>query len=79
MQCGAAKLHLCQTQIMPGKHLTISIGASATIIVAELLLVLLIAWVYAGMPWLNRDTGPATVTIQFAPPTHPPLARSHQI
>ena len=63
---------------MSRKGLIISRRASATVIAAELVLVLLVAWIYAGMPGLRRDAGPATITIQFGPVT-PSLARSHQI
>jgi hypothetical protein len=66
---------------MSGKSVTISGRASATIIATEVVLLLLITWIYAGMPGLRRYIGPATVTIQFGPlaPSQPPLARSHQI
>lgn len=64
---------------MMSRSLVISAKASAAIIATELVLVLLFAWIYAGMPNFTRDIGPASVTLQFAPPPHPPLARSHQI
>ena len=64
---------------MPSKRLIISRRASATIIAAEILLLLLVTWIYAGMPGFHRDTGPATVTIQFGPQPNSSLARSHQI
>lgn len=66
---------------MPGTRVVISNRASATIIAAEILLLMLVGWVYAGMPGLHRDEGPATVTIQFGPstPSPPALARSHDI
>jgi hypothetical protein len=66
---------------MSSKGITISGRASATIIAAEIMLLLLVTWIYAGMPGLSRDIGPATVTIQWGPLAlpHSPLARSHQI
>jgi hypothetical protein len=65
---------------MPSNR-TISARASATVIAAEVLFLALVAWVYAGMPGLQRDIGPPTVTVQFGPTAAPPaqLARSHQI
>jgi hypothetical protein len=66
---------------MPARTIVISGRASAAIIAAELLLLLLVTWVYANMPGLPRETGPATITIQVGPSSSPPqsLARSHQI
>ena len=65
---------------MPGNRV-ISRRTSATVIAAELVVLILAGWLYAGMPGFYRDTGPATVTVQFAPLPPPPplLARSHQI
>jgi hypothetical protein len=66
---------------MSGKRVIISGRASTTIIAAEIVFLMLVTWVYAGMPGFHRDIGPATVTIQFGPlaPPPPSLARSHQI
>ena len=51
----------------------------SAVIVAELLLIAFIAWIAAGVPGLGRDSGPPSVTIQFAP-AHPPApARAHNI
>ena len=65
---------------MPTNRVIISRRASATIIAAEIALTILVTWIYAGMPGLSRDTGPATVTVQFGPLISPrPLSRSHEI
>jgi len=65
---------------MSGRRI-ISGRASVTIIAAEIVFLMLVAWVYAGMPGIHGDAGPATVTVQFGPlaPTRAALARSHQI
>lgn len=43
------------------------------VLTVELLLIGMSAWVYEGMPLLNRELGPPAVTIHFERPT-PPLA-----
>ena len=59
----------------------ISRKTSATVIAAELVVLILGGWLYAGMPGFFTDTGPATVTVQFAPapPAPPLLVRAHKI
>ena len=64
---------------MSDKRVIISGRACATAIVAEIIFLMLVTWVYAGMPGFQRDAGPAMVTIQFGPLAPPSLARSHQI
>ncbi len=64
---------------MKGNH-AISAKAGATVIVAELLFLALVTWIYGGMPGLKRDDGPPTVTVQFGRMPAPlPLTRSRDI
>lgn len=51
----------------------------SAVILAELLLIAFIAWIAAGVPGLNRDSGPPSVTIQFAPAHQPAGVRAHSI
>ena len=52
------------------RNIRISGRAFSAVILAEVLLIGLIAWIAAGVPGLRQDSGPPSVTIQFAPP-HP--------
>jgi hypothetical protein len=54
------------------RNITISGRAFSVVILAELLLIGLIAWIAAGVPGLRQDSGAPSVTIQFAPPHQPP-------
>ena len=62
------------------RNITISGRAFSVVILAELLLIGLIAWIAAGVPGLRQDSGAPSVTIQFAP-QHAPAApvRAHSI
>jgi hypothetical protein len=51
----------------------ISGRAFSAVILAELLLIGLIAWIAAGVPGLRQSSGAPSVTIQFAP-AHQPAA-----
>ena len=63
------------------RNRVISRKTSAAVIAAELVVLILGGWLYAGMPGFFTDTGPATVTVQFAPvpPAPPLLVRAHKI
>lgn len=62
------------------RNITISGRAFSVVILAELLLIGLIAWIAAGVPGLRQDSGAPSVTIQFAPPHAPPApVRAHSI
>ena len=62
------------------RNIRISGRAFSAVVLAEVLLIGLIAWIAAGVPGLRGDSGPPSVTIQFAPPHEPPApGRAHSI
>jgi hypothetical protein len=62
------------------RNFRISGRAFSAVILAELLLIGLIAWIAAGVPGLRSESGAPSVTIQFAPAHEPPApVRAHSI
>lgn len=62
------------------RDIRISGRAFSAVILAELLLIGLFAWIAAGVPGLRRDSDAPSVTIQFMP-AHQPASpvRAHSI
>jgi hypothetical protein len=62
------------------RDIRISGRAFSAVILAEMLLIGLVAWIAAGVPGLRQDSSAPSVTIQFAP-AHQPAApgRAHNI
>jgi hypothetical protein len=62
------------------RNIRISGRAFSVVVLAELLLIGLIAWIAAGVPGLRAASGTPSVTIQFAPQHEPPApVRAHSI
>ena len=63
------------------RNFRISGRTFSAVILAEVLLIGLISWIAAGVPGLRGDSGPPSVTIQFAPraSSRPAPGRAHGI
>lgn len=62
------------------RNVKISGRLFTAVILAELAVIALTAWIAAGVPGLRSASGAPSVTIQFAPPHEPPApGRAHSI